>query len=90
MGIVWFLITMVFYIFLMATEVNEEFPQKLDNANGKIHRLHDDGKIPADNPFVNTTDAIGSIYSYGHRNPEVVLHQKRVKFGNMNMVRKAW
>lgn len=47
-----------------------DFPQKLDNHNGKIHRIHDDGRIPADNPFVNTAGAMPSIYSYGHRNPQ--------------------
>jgi glucose/arabinose dehydrogenase len=47
-----------------------DFPQKLDNHNGKIHRLNDDGTIPADNPFVNTPGAMPSIYSYGHRNPQ--------------------
>ena len=47
-----------------------DFPQKLDNTNGKIHRLNDDGTVPADNPFVNTPGAIPSIYSYGHRNPQ--------------------
>jgi glucose/arabinose dehydrogenase len=41
------------------------FPQKLDNDNGKIHRLNDDGTIPADNPFKNS-----SVYSYGQRNPQ--------------------
>jgi glucose/arabinose dehydrogenase len=46
------------------------FPQKLDNSNGKIHRINDDGTIPADNPFVNTEGALPSIYSYGHRNPQ--------------------
>ncbi|MFZ2287699.1 MAG: PQQ-dependent sugar dehydrogenase [Bacteroidales bacterium] len=47
-----------------------DFPQKLDNHNGKIHRLNDDGSIPADNPFVNTQEAMASIRSYGHRNPQ--------------------
>ncbi|HWR99364.1 MAG TPA: PQQ-dependent sugar dehydrogenase [Prolixibacteraceae bacterium] len=47
-----------------------DFPQKLDNTNGKIHRINDDGTIPSDNPFVNTPGAIASIYSYGHRNPQ--------------------
>jgi len=47
-----------------------DFPQKLDNTNGKIHRLNDDGTIPDDNPFANTPGAIASIYSYGHRNPQ--------------------
>jgi glucose/arabinose dehydrogenase len=46
------------------------FPQSLDNTNGKIHRLNDDGTVPQDNPFVGQKDAIPSIYSYGHRNPQ--------------------
>lgn len=52
-----------------------DFPQKLDNTNGKIHRINDDGTIPSDNPFVKTPGAIPSIYSYGHRNPQgTVIH----------------
>ena len=47
-----------------------DFPQKLDNSNGKIHRIHDDGRIPTDNPFVATSGAIKSIYCYGNRNPQ--------------------
>lgn len=47
-----------------------DFPQKLDNHNGKMHRINDDGSIPPDNPFVNTPGAMPSIYSYGHRNPQ--------------------
>ncbi|MHC1733201.1 MAG: PQQ-dependent sugar dehydrogenase [Bacteroidales bacterium] len=47
-----------------------DFPQKLDNHNGKIHRLNDDGSIPDDNPFVRTPGAMASIWSYGHRNPQ--------------------
>ena len=44
--------------------------QKLEVANGKIHRVFPDGKIPPDNPFVKQTGAFGSIWSYGHRNPQ--------------------
>ena len=47
-----------------------DYPQKLDNHLGKIHRLNDDGTVPMDNPFYYTPDAIKSIYSYGHRNPQ--------------------
>lgn len=47
-----------------------EFPQKLDNDNGKIHRINDDGSIPADNPFYNTAGAKKSIYALGIRNPQ--------------------
>jgi aldose sugar dehydrogenase len=47
-----------------------EDAQRLDVPNGKIHRLHDDGRIPADNPFVGQAGAVASIWSYGHRNPQ--------------------
>jgi aldose sugar dehydrogenase len=47
-----------------------KFPQLLNNDCGKVHRLNDDGSIPADNPFVGKADAHGSIWSYGHRNPQ--------------------
>lgn len=52
-----------------------DFPQKLDNSNGKIHRIHDDGRIPSENPFVDTPGAIKSIYCYGNRNPQgICIH----------------
>ena len=44
--------------------------QDLSRPNGKIFRLHDDGRIPKDNPFVGDKDAIPGIWSYGHRNPQ--------------------
>tara|TARA_B110000037_G_scaffold217209_1_gene277788 strand:- start:1605 stop:2210 length:606 start_codon:yes stop_codon:yes gene_type:complete len=44
--------------------------QDLTRPNGKIHRIHDDGRIPTDNPFVDVPDAYPSIWSYGHRNPQ--------------------
>ena len=43
----------------------------LTRPNGKIYRLNDDGKVPADNPFVSEpADAYPQIWSYGHRNPQ--------------------
>jgi glucose/arabinose dehydrogenase len=42
--------------------------QDLTNHHGKIVRLHDDGRVPTDNPFVNRTGAKPEIWSYGHRN----------------------
>jgi len=48
----------------------DENPQTLKNDCGKIHRIHDDGRIPKDNPFIDTRGARPSIYSYGHRNPQ--------------------
>ena len=44
--------------------------QLLNFPNGKIHRLYDDGRIPEDNPFFNTPNAIKSIWTYGNRNPQ--------------------
>ena len=49
--------------------------QKLDNTNGKVHRLYEDGRIPVDNPFYNEENAAKSIWSYGHRNQQgMALH----------------
>ena len=42
--------------------------QDLTNHHGKMIRLHDDGKVPADNPFVGLAGAKAEIWSYGHRN----------------------
>ncbi|HEX7085583.1 MAG TPA: PQQ-dependent sugar dehydrogenase [Vicinamibacterales bacterium] len=44
--------------------------QDLSRPNGKVHRLFDDGRVPPDNPFVGKADALPSIWSYGHRNPQ--------------------
>ena len=48
--------------------------QELDNAHGKIHRIHDDGRIPEDNPFVKTAGAVKSIWTYGNRNPQGMVY----------------
>lgn len=45
-------------------------PQDLTRDGGKIYRLHDDGRIPSDNPFVKQKDAKHAAWSYGHRNPQ--------------------
>ena len=44
--------------------------QSLQIHSGKIHRLNLDGSIPKDNPFVNTPDALPSLWTYGNRNPQ--------------------
>ena len=48
----------------------DENPQDITKDGGKIYRLHDDGKIPVDNPFVDVEGAKKAIYSFGHRNPQ--------------------
>ena len=44
--------------------------QDVSNHHGVIVRLHDDGSIPDDNPFVGQAGARPEIWSYGHRNPQ--------------------
>ncbi len=46
----------------------EQRAQKMGDLAGKTIRLFDDGRIPPDNPFVNTPNARGEIFSLGNRN----------------------
>lgn len=49
--------------------------QRLDDHAGSVIRLHDDGRVPRDNPFIDRDGARPEIYSYGHRNPQgMALH----------------
>ena len=49
--------------------------QDLTNHHGKLIRLHDDGRVPADNPFVSRAGAKPEIWSYGHRNIQgIAIH----------------
>ncbi|HSW27974.1 MAG TPA: PQQ-dependent sugar dehydrogenase [Longimicrobiales bacterium] len=42
--------------------------QDLTNHFGTTIRLHDDGRVPADNPFVGREGALPQTWTYGHRN----------------------
>jgi len=44
--------------------------QNLATAQGKTHRIHPDGRIPADNPFVGREGALTTIWTYGNRNAQ--------------------
>ncbi len=44
--------------------------QQLNAHAGKILRLHGDGRVPTDNPFVGVEGALPEIWSYGVRNPQ--------------------
>ncbi|MGB0944966.1 MAG: PQQ-dependent sugar dehydrogenase [Marinomonas sp.] len=50
--------------------------QNLQNHAGSILRLHPDGRIPKDNPFVGKAAAQDAIWSYGHRNPQGLFFDK--------------
>jgi glucose/arabinose dehydrogenase len=49
--------------------------QDLSNHHGKIVRLHDDGRVPSDNPFASRAGARPEIWSYGHRNLQGLAFQ---------------
>lgn len=65
------------YMFFSSGERGtKENAQDLGNHLGKILRLHDDGKVPNDNPFVDKAGAKPEIWSYGHRNPQGLVYNK--------------
>jgi aldose sugar dehydrogenase len=52
-----------------------EQAQDLASGLGKLIRIHTDGSIPKDNPFVGKSGARPEIYSYGHRSMQAAaLH----------------
>jgi glucose/arabinose dehydrogenase len=51
--------------------------QLLGDHAGSIIRLHDDGRVPKDNPFVNTAEAKPEKFTLGNRNVQgVAIHPK--------------
>ena len=44
--------------------------QSLANHNGTTIRLHEDGRVPEDNPFVGQEGVHPEIWTYGHRNAQ--------------------
>ena len=59
------------YLFVTTGERGDkDRAQKLDDPAGSILRLHDDGRIPRDNPFVAQPGTRPEIYTYGNRNPQ--------------------
>ena len=52
-----------------------ERAQQLDDLAGKVVRLHDDGRIPKDNPFAGKAGARAEIFTLGNRNVQgAALH----------------
>jgi glucose/arabinose dehydrogenase len=57
-----------------------ELAQDISVNRGQVIRIEADGRIPADNPFVNRNGARPEIWSYGHRNPQgAALHPQTGK-----------
>lgn len=44
--------------------------QRLDSHQGTVVRIHPDGRVPQDNPFVGREDARPEIWAYGLRNQQ--------------------
>ncbi|WP_172146530.1 MULTISPECIES: PQQ-dependent sugar dehydrogenase [Pseudomonas] len=59
------------HLFIALGENNQRSTaQDLDKLQGKVVRLHPDGKVPRDNPFVGQAGVRPEIWSYGHRNQQ--------------------
>lgn len=58
------------FLFVTSGERQEFDPaQDMESNLGKIVRLHDDGSVPADNPFADAGGVTAEIWTLGHRNP---------------------
>ena len=59
------------YLFITVGERGQgDRAQDLGDQNGSAIRLHPDGSVPEDNPFVGVAGARPEIFSYGHRNAQ--------------------
>lgn len=56
---------------------DKERAQKLDDHAGSVIRLHDDGRVPIDNPFAKRVEALPEKWTLGNRNMQgASLHPK--------------
>lgn len=47
--------------------------QNVKEGWGKVHRMNDDGTVPADNPVLPGNSGPTTVWSYGHRNPQGLI-----------------
>lgn len=65
------------YVFLsIGDRTKRDLAQDLSTHMGSVIRLHDDGRVPEDNPFAKDSKARSEIWSYGHRNPQGLFYDK--------------
>jgi glucose/arabinose dehydrogenase len=64
------------YLYLtLGDRGDQERAQQLDDHAGSVIRLHDDGRVPADNPFVKRPGAKPEKFTLGNRNMQgAALH----------------
>lgn len=59
------------YLFVTIGDRGEmEAAQDRSNHQGTTVRLHDDGRIPDDNPFIGEEGILPEIFTYGNRSPQ--------------------
>ena len=74
------------YLYISSGERQKFDPsQDMKQNLGKIVRLHDDGSIPADNPFVDQGGVTAQIWSLGHRNPLGIAFDEQGRLWNVEM-----
>lgn len=56
---------------------NRDNGQNTQNHAATIMRLNLDGTIPKDNPFIKDNNVLDEIWSYGHRNPQGLVYDKK-------------
>ena len=54
--------------------------QHMNSHLGKTVRIHPDGRVPADNPFVNQQGALPEIWTLGHRNIQAATFDPQGRF----------
>ncbi len=74
------------YLFISSGERQHFDPaQDMQMNLGKIIRLHDDGSVPADNPFAGQGGVTAQIWSLGHRNPLGLAFDPEGRLWNQEM-----
>ncbi|WP_052772779.1 PQQ-dependent sugar dehydrogenase [Luteimonas sp. FCS-9] len=65
----------------------QKFDPSQDMASnlGKIVRLEDDGRVPADNPFADQGGVAAQVWSLGHRNPLGIAFDAQGRLWNSEM-----
>jgi glucose/arabinose dehydrogenase len=57
-----------YLFFSIGDRGKQDTAQDKGSPNGRVHRIHDDGRIPADNPFRDDPTAFPSSWTIGNRN----------------------
>jgi glucose/arabinose dehydrogenase len=59
-----------YLFFAIGDRGRQDSAQDISSPNGKVHRIHDDGRIPEDNPFAGREDAFPTVWTLGNRNAQ--------------------